>query len=59
MNRKSIDTMAGSIEIKGVFASWKLTVEQRTPIPDTELIRLRLEKAADIFSQSPDSGAGI
>ena len=35
--------MAGSIEIKGVFASWKLTVEQRTPIPDTELIRLRLE----------------
>lgn len=43
MNRKSIDTMAGSIEVKGVFASWKLTVEQRTPIPDTELIRLRLE----------------
>lgn len=43
MNRKSIDSSAGEIEIRGEFAAWSLTVEQTTPQPDTELIRLRLE----------------
>ena len=43
---KLISSGAGEIEIRGEFASWSLAVEQTTPQPDTELIRLRLESAS-------------
>ena len=48
MNRKSIDSSAGEIEIRGEIAAWSLTVEQTTPQPDTELIRLRLESPSPV-----------
>lgn len=43
MDCKLIDSLAGEIELRGDFSIWNLTVERRQPVPDMELLRLRLE----------------